>query len=61
MNKYEALAEWWQGETKLAEEKHLQESLVYRKSHMDWPPGWKNRDKPSEQLHGLKWSPRQHR
>jgi len=55
------------GETEVPEEKHLQEPLVYRKSHMDWrgtkpePPGWKNRYKQPEQLHGLKWSPRQNR
>jgi len=59
MNEYEALVELWQGETEVPEEKHLQEPLVSRKSHMDWrgtkpePSGWKNRDKPPEQLHGL--------
>jgi len=63
MNEYEALVEWRQGEAEVPEEKHIQEALVYRKSHMDWrgtkpePLGWKNRKKPPEQLHGLKWPP----
>jgi len=46
MNKHEALVEW-QGGAEVAEEEHLQESLVYRKSHPSLRGGRTGTNRPS--------------